>query len=166
MTDTSTFPANEHVISGTFGDYTFTVSEIAVTPGGVGSNPSIAFKLQTPFGFERVDEEIFDGHMSREEGCWIDRLSELNLDEDDREELLEAVNSELAPFVVGTKLRLEDIEASAKSAGLVVSFQDGDLSDTWRLYRREDNDLIGGGASLHVVQGELRRYRQIVLARR
>ena len=166
MTDTSTSPANEQVISGAFGEHTFTVSEIAVTPGGAGSNPSIAFTLQTPFGFERVDEEIFDGYMSREEGCWIDRLTESNLDEDDREELLELVNSELAPFVVGTKLRLEDIEASAKSVGLVVTFQDGDLSDTWRLYRREDNDLIGGAASLHIVQGELCRYRQAVRARR
>lgn len=166
LTYTSTTPANGHVISGTFGDNTFTLSQIAITPGGIGTNPSITFTLETPFGSERVDEDIFDGDMTREEGCWIDRHTSFYLHERDGEELLAEVNSILKPLVANTKLRLEDIEASAKAAGLTITFQDGDLSDTWHLYRREDNDLISSGASLHIIQGELREYRKAARARR
>lgn len=149
----------ENTISGTFSEHEYELSEIEVTPGDVDENPEVAFTVKTPFGMERVWEVIFDGELVRDEGCWADRLTTIELDHEDLSELLTEVNGALRPVIAHTKLNLHAVEALAESAGLLFEFQDGSVNERWRLFDSETKEHISHACSLHVVLGDIQRYQ-------
>ena len=147
-------------IEGEFEGGSFSISDIDIDnnpcPGG---NPTVTFTLKTDWGEETVTEMIFDGHLPRCDGAWIDRLETAPDEYEDREDLFAEVNTSLNPYVAHTGLSLPAVaDAAAKMRLSLERIDVGDPLIEWALYN--ENERIFLGASLHEIQHELSRLKK------
>lgn len=117
-----------------------------------------SFSLTTPFGTDRLTEEILDGEIPTQDGTWVDRLEAGPEDEDSLSDLLHSVNDLLDPIVEDTRLSQTAIEIAAGALDLELVMQDLGPVNVWKLFEGEDE--VFEGMSLHIIDAELKRIAQ------